>query len=210
MGDDTGGELIRTAEISARERYQLLISLVVPRPIGWLSTFSADGEPNLAPFSYFAALADTPMLVGASIGQRGAAPKDTLRNIRETRAFCVNVVTESQLDAMNLTSGDFPAGVDEFQVAGLPMARALLVNAPYVGNCPAVLECRLHQEVDLGSPSSTLVIAEVVAVHLDPKLERATGTQYVTTESLRPVGRLASRAYALIGEIKKLDRPKVD
>ena len=132
---------IRTADVSALERYQLLTSLVVPRPIGWLSTVNRSGAPNLAPFSYFAALASTPMLVGASIGFRRGEPKDTLVNIRESGAFCVNVVTEEQLEAMNLTSGDYLPDVDEFRVAGLPMARAELVDAPYVESCPAVLEC---------------------------------------------------------------------
>lgn len=202
--------VIRTGEVSRRERYQLLTSLVVPRPIGWISTFSADGVPNLAPFSYFAALADTPMLVGASIGSRGGKPKDTLRNIRETGAFCVNVVTEMQLEQMNLSSGDYPADTDEFTMAGVPMKRASSVEAPFVGNCPAVMECRLHEEVDLGSPANTLVIGEVMAVRLDPALEREPGTHYVITESLRPVGRLWGRSYTKLGAIQRLPRPKVE
>ena len=139
--------LVRTADISGKDRYQLLTSLVVPRPIGWLSTFGKDGTANLAPFSFFAALADTPMLVGVSIGWRAGEPKDTLRNILDTRAFCINVVTESQLEAMNASSGDYPPEVDEFAVAGLPMANASLVRAPYVESCPAVMECRLYNRV---------------------------------------------------------------
>ncbi|UCF21287.1 MAG: flavin reductase family protein [Gemmatimonadota bacterium] len=200
--------LIETDEISAGDRYQLLTSLVVPRPIGWLSSFASDGSANLAPFSYFAALADTPMLVGASIGRRRGGPKDTLRNIRETKAFCVNVVTEGQLEAMNATAGDYPPEVDEFEVAGLPRARAARVFAPYVGNCPAVLECRLYREVELG-PSNSLVIGEVVAVRIDPSLRRVPGSCHVATESLRPVGRLFSVHYSLLGPIKALARPRV-
>ncbi|NIQ58759.1 MAG: flavin reductase family protein, partial [Gammaproteobacteria bacterium] len=75
-------------------------SLVVPRPIGWISTRSGEGVPNLAPFSYFAAISATPMLVSVSIGARRGEPKDTLRNIRETGAFCANIVTERHLEAM--------------------------------------------------------------------------------------------------------------
>ena len=83
-----------------------LNAIVVPRPIGWISTWGVNDEPNLAPFSYFNALASTPMLVGVSIGHRSSGPKDTLVNIRDRRAFCVNIVTEPFLNAMNSTSAD--------------------------------------------------------------------------------------------------------
>jgi flavin reductase (DIM6/NTAB) family NADH-FMN oxidoreductase RutF len=205
-----GHRLIRTADISGRARYQLLTSLVVPRPIGWLSTYAKDGTANLAPFSYFAALADTPMLVGVSVGWRGGEPKDTLRNILDTRVFCINVVTEPQLEAMNTTSGDYPREVDEFKVAGLPMADASLVRAPFVENCPAVMECRLYKEVDLGTASNSLLLGEVLAVRLRSELRLVPGTHHVDPDSLRPVGRLFAGGYALIGKIKTLPRPPVD
>ena len=117
-------ELVLPDELRGREQYELMTSLVVPRPIGWISTCSAGGVPNLAPFSYFAALAVRPMLVGVSVGHRRDGPKDTLVNIRETGEFCVNVVTSSLLEAMNKTSGDYGPDVDEFEVAGLSRARA--------------------------------------------------------------------------------------
>lgn len=201
--------LVRTADISGKDRHQLLTSLVVPRPIGWLSTFAKDGTPNLAPFSYFAALADTPMLVGVSIGWRAGEPKDTLRNILETRAFCINVVTEPLLEAMNATSGDYPPQIDEFKVAGLPMADASLVRAPYVESCPAVMECRLYKEVELGTASNSFLLGEVLAVRLASELRLVPGTRSVETESLRPVGRLFADGYMLLGTIKTLPRPQV-
>ncbi len=89
---------------SARTRYQLLTSLVVPRPIGWISTWGEGDVPNLAPFSYFTALAASPMLVGLSVGHREHGPKDTLVNLRAREAFCVNIVDVAHLEAMNLTS----------------------------------------------------------------------------------------------------------
>lgn len=202
--------IIRTDIVSAKERYQLLTSLVVPRPIGWLGTFSKDGAPNLAPFSYFVALSDTPMLVGASIGQRKGKAKDTLTNIRETGAFTVNVVTEPHLEAMNATSGDYPAGIDEFRVAGLSMARAQSVHAPYVADGPAVFECRLFQEVELRGASNTFVIGEVFMIRLDPALRFVSGTRSVETESLKPVARLWASAYAFLGEPIILPRPKIE
>ncbi|MFQ5747183.1 MAG: flavin reductase family protein [Gemmatimonadota bacterium] len=206
-GKDAAAGVLPTDELSALDRYQLVTSLVVPRPIGWLSTRSADGRDNLAPFSFFAALSATPVLLGASIGSRRGVPKDSLVNIRETGAFCVNVVTEPQLEAMNATSADVAPEVDEFELAGLPMARASLVDAPYVATCPAVFECRLFREVDLGDAAATLIIGEAVAIRLNAALEFREGTRFVEPRSLRPVGRLLGSAYAGLGELVELPRP---
>ncbi len=199
--------LLRVGELPPRERYQLLTSLVVPRPIGWISTRAADGTPNLAPYSYFAALSDSPMQVGVSIGRRASGPKDTLANIRARAAFCVNVVTVGHLEAMNATSAGYPPEVDEFAAADLALAEASSVEAPYVADCPAVLECRAVREVALDPAPNTLVIGEVVAVRLDPGLRFVEGTRFVHTASLRPVGRLWGEAYSILGEIRVLPRP---
>ncbi|HEU0012650.1 MAG TPA: flavin reductase family protein [Longimicrobium sp.] len=198
-----------TAALTNRDRYQLLTSLVVPRPIAWVSTHTPDGRPNLAPYSYFAALSATPLLVGVSIGSRRGEPKDTLRNIRDTGAFCINVVTEAQLAAMNESAGEYAPDVDEFARAGLAPARAEAVDAPYVADCPAVLECRLFKEVELEGSANTLVIGEVVRVHVSDALRFAPGRLDVETATLRPVGRLWGDLYALVGEMPSLPRPKV-
>ena len=202
-----GRRVLRVASLSSKDRYELLTSLVVPRPIGWLSTYSPDRVANLAPFSYFGALASTPMLVGASIGHRGREPKDTLRNVRTSAAFCANIVTEAQLDAMNLTSGEYPPEVDEFHRAGLSAREADSVRAPFVSGCPAVLECALFKEVALGDAPNTLLIGEVLRIRLLGGLRFAPGSLRVETESLRPVGRLTGATYGLIGEIRSLPRP---
>ncbi|MFL5386857.1 MAG: flavin reductase family protein [Longimicrobiaceae bacterium] len=192
--------------LPARARYQLLTSLVVPRPIAWVSSRSAAGEPNLAPFSYFAALSATPFLVGVSIGHRRGAPKDTLRNVRETAAFCVNLAAEARLSALNETSGEYPPEVDEFARAGLPLAEAGSVAAPYVADAPAVLECRLFREVDLGGDNA-LVIGEVLAVRLSDAVPLVPGTHFADTRAVRPVARLWGDLYALTGETASLPRP---
>lgn len=199
-------EVLGTGELSARQRYQLLTSLVVPRPIGWISTYDRDGAPNLAPFSYFTALASSPMLVGASVGHRPEGPKDSLRNVRDAGAFCVNVVSEAQLVAMDRTAGEWGPEVDEFAEAGLELARAERADAPYVADCPAVLECVLFREVDLGEAPNTLIVGRVEAVRLSPELETVPGSRYVDAESLRPVGRLYGRAYGLLGRVITLER----
>lgn len=197
----------RPSDLSGRDRYQLLTSLVVPRPIGWISTWTAEGVANLAPFSYFAALSASPMLVGVSVGHRPAGPKDTLVNVRARGAFCVNVVSDTLLEAMNATSADVPRGVDEFELAGVTRVASTVVDAPYVAEAPAVLECRVTQEVELPGAPNTLVIAEVVGVRVADHLPLVDGTLSVDPEALRPVGRLWGAAYAMPGGVRIIPRP---
>ncbi|MCL7990806.1 MAG: flavin reductase family protein [marine benthic group bacterium] len=202
------GNPVRSEGLSARERYELLTSLVVPRPIGWLSTRGPDGVANLAPYSYFAALSASPMLVGVSIGHRSTGPKDSLVNIRAQGAFCVNVVDVDHLEAMNASSIDSGPGHDEFLHAGLKAVDSPLVDAPYVSGIRAVLHCRLHRELDIGAEANTLVVGLVVGTSVDDSLLRVEGTRYIRTESLRPVGRLWGPTYSLPGEIRALPRPR--
>jgi flavin reductase (DIM6/NTAB) family NADH-FMN oxidoreductase RutF len=200
--------MIVPARLEPRQRYRLTTSLIVPRPIGWISTRSQDGGRNLAPFSYFNALSSSPMLVGASIGRRAGGPKDTLTNIRQSGVFVVNLVTERHLEAMVRTSGDWDAAVDEFQEAGLTSAEADKVDAPFVADAAAVLECRLFREVDLGAAPNALVIGEVVAIHLADRLKFDPDLLHVDVTSLAPVGRLGMDEYTLLGEVRHVPRPR--
>jgi len=208
LTDPTADRVIDLDELGPRARYQLLTSLVVPRPIGWISTWSADGSANLAPFSYFAALSASPMIVGVSIGIRSSGPKDTLVNVRRRRAFCVNVVTESLVEAMNVTAATVPPEVDEFELAGLDVASAESVEAPFVASCPAVLECELTREVDLGDAPNVLILGRVRSVRLSSGLPFEEGSMLVDPSALRPVGRLGGGAYAMPGEVRIIPRPR--
>jgi flavin reductase (DIM6/NTAB) family NADH-FMN oxidoreductase RutF len=147
------------------------------------------------------------MLVAVSIGQRQGALKDTLRNLRSRGAFCLNVVTEPLLEAMNATSAEVGPEVDEFELAGLGRAASERVDAPYVAECPAVFECRVSQEVDLGESPYVLVIGEVVGVRLSEALPTAEGTMTVDSAALRAVGRMSGAEYMLPRETKLLPRP---
>lgn len=203
--------MITTLEVkhlSGRQRYRLLTSLVVPRPIGWISTRSPDGLRNLAPFSYFNALSASPVLVGASVGRRRDGPKHTLTNIQARGEFVVNLVSERHLEAMVRTAGDWPAEVDEFEEAGLTPAEATTVDAPYVSDAAAVFECRLFPEVSLGD-ANTLVIGEVLTVHLGSALVVDADSLHVDVRSYRPVGRLGRDEYTLLGEVRHVPRPRV-
>jgi flavin reductase (DIM6/NTAB) family NADH-FMN oxidoreductase RutF len=143
-------------------------AIVGPRPIGWVSTISAAGVANLAPYSFFNAFNYTPPLIGfASLGW-----KDSLANVDATGVFCWNLATRALDQQMNLTSTPAPAGVDEFEVAGLTKAPGRIVAAPRVLESPVNFECRLSQLVRLRGAEgpeldSWLVIGEVVAVHID-------------------------------------------
>ena len=195
------------AELSALERYQLMTSLVVPRPIGWLSTRSDDGILNLAPYSYFGALSVSPMLVAVSIGHKKEGLKDSLVNLRRRGAFCMNVVSEELLEPMNESSASVPPNVDEFVLTGLTAVDSDCVDAPFVALARAVLECEGQQEVDLRGAPNTLVIGEVIGIRLDPSLESEKGTRLILPEDLKPVGRLGGAAYSVVDEVQRVLRP---
>jgi flavin reductase (DIM6/NTAB) family NADH-FMN oxidoreductase RutF len=143
-------------------------AIVAPRPIGWISTVDAQGRANLAPFSFFNALCEAPPLVGFSSGGR----KDSQRNAEATGKFVINLATRRHAEAMNLTSAPFPPGVSEFE-AGLAQAPSRLVRPPRVSDAPAALECKVVLVLPLKGlegelTPSTLVLGQVVGVHIDP------------------------------------------
>jgi flavin reductase (DIM6/NTAB) family NADH-FMN oxidoreductase RutF len=196
--------ILDPGKLPARDVYRFLISAVVPRPIAFVSTIGAAGGTNLAPFSYFNAISSEPPLVAIAINDRADDPKDTLRNIRETGEFVVNVVNEPLLDAMVRTAGEWPRGTSEFGPAGLTPAPSERVKPPYVAESPLQLECRLYREVPLGG--SFLVVGEVVLARVrDDVLTDGR----VDAAKLAPVGRLGGEFYAPLGPVLKRARPKV-
>lgn len=184
--------------------YRFLISVVVPRPIAFVSTVGPDGAFNVAPFSYFTAITNRPPLIGVSISPRRGEPKDTLRNIRSAGDFVVNVVDEPLGARMVHASGDWPADVDEFTLTGLTPVSSDLVRAPRVGESPVSLECTLHREIELGA--ATFVVGEVVRAHVS---DAVLSEGRVDPEKLRPLGRLGGDAYAPLREVLRMPRPVV-
>ena len=168
---------IQPNQLPDREFYGMLISTVAPRPIAWVSTISSDGVHNLAPFSFFNVLCGTPPLVGFCPGNRGRKDKqlfgtgfkDTLRNVRETGEFVVNTVTFPLVEAMNLTSGEYEASVNEFEVANLTLRPSQVVKPPQVAESPVSFECKLHTLLSFGTETAggNLVIGQIVSVHLE-------------------------------------------
>jgi flavin reductase (DIM6/NTAB) family NADH-FMN oxidoreductase RutF len=182
-------------------------AIVSPRPIGWISTRAADGAENLAPYSFFNAIAYTPpQVMYATTGGKPdrARGKDSFANIEETGVFCVNIVEYAARDAMNRTAGIWPRHVDEFTDAGIERAPCETIPCSRVALAPASLECRLAQIVPLRGNGNVMVIGEVVGIHLRDDCivdGRFDVTRY------RPLARLGYRDYAVVGEVFEMNRP---
>lgn len=189
-----------------------LNALVVPRPIGWISTLGADGVPNLAPYSFFNAVAYEPpqVIFSATSGHpRDGGLKDSVQNARETGEFVVNLATWDLREAMNASAVPAPRDVDEFAYAGLTPAASTVVKAPRVAESPAHLECRTLRVIDLPSDDpddgNTLVLGEVVGVHVDDDL-LVDGR--VDILKARPIGRLGYLDYVVVDTSFAMDRPR--
>jgi flavin reductase (DIM6/NTAB) family NADH-FMN oxidoreductase RutF len=195
-----------TGTLSSLDRYKLLIGLVVPRPIGWIGTVDAMERRNLAPYSFFNVVAGTPPTVLFSPGRRSGEEKDSLRAVKETGAFTVNIVTETTAEAMNLTSGDYPPEVDEFDLAGLTAVDGVDVAAPLVAEAAANLECVVTQIVDLADPpTNSVVFGEVRRIHVASDV--LDGTR-VIPERLAAIGRMAGNGYTRTADgLFSMERP---
>ena len=182
-------------------------AIVAPRPIGWITSMSAKGEINLAPYSFFNAVSDNPPIVLFS----SEGSKDSLVFVEETKEFVCSLATFDLRDAMVHTSGAFPRGVNEMEQAGIPAAPSRLVRPPRVAASPCALECKLLQIIDLKnlqgrSVSRYVVFGQVVGVHID---ERFIRNGRLDTAAMRPIARCGYADYAVVNEVFAMARPKV-
>jgi len=174
----------------ASRGYAMLVSLVTPRPIAWVTTLNENGAVNAAPFSFFNALGGNPPIIGFAPGDRDdGSPKDTARNIRRTHDFVVNLVDEATAEAMNRTSASLPYGVSELEQAGLTAVPSSVVGAPRIGEAPASLECKEWGTLQIGK--NRVIIGIVRRVHvrdslIDPEKLR------IRSEDFHVIGRMAS------------------
>lgn len=176
--------------LSNADNYSLLTNLVVPRPIAWVTTQNKSGVVNLAPFSFFNVVGSNPPYIIISIGENDSGqPKDTARNILDSGAFVVNLVTEDLFDAMNISAADFPPEQSELKAARLHAAPSVRVTPPRVAEAQASLECTLFSVQPLGA--NTLFIGEVVMFHVADQL---VGPR-LHINHFSPIGRLGSPAY---------------
>lgn len=185
-------------------------ALMVPRPIGWVSTISKAGVANIAPYSFFNAMGEKPHYVVFS----SAGIKDSLQNINETGEFVCSMATWNLRYEMNVTSATVPYGVDEFPLAGLTAAPCRLVKPPRVKESPAVFECRLWKTIELpgetpDAPSrNTMIVGRVVGIHID---DRFVKDGIVNTGAMRPISRLGYMDYGVLNpeNVFTINRPEV-
>jgi len=176
-------------------------AIVSPRPIGWISSRGENGTANLAPYSFFNAIAYVPPQVMFS----STSVKDSVTNIKSTGVFCANIVELKSLDLMNETSAILPPDVDEFEHAGVEKAPCVTIDCDRVKNAPASLECRMTQVVTLLGEANFLVIGEVTGVHIRDDCLKDGRFDILT---YNPVARLGYRDYTSVKEVFSLLRPQ--
>lgn len=191
--------------IAPGDFYRFMISVVVPRPIAFVSTMNAAGQLNVAPFSYYNAITNQPPLIGISVNLRRGEIKDTLRNIEQTGEFVVNTVDEALAERMVHTSGEWPEDVDEFKLTGLTPVASDRVRPPRVGESPVSMECRRFQVIELGN--THFVVGEILIAHV--KDEVLTDGR-VDIAKLKPLARLGGDGYSVVRDVIHMPRPKVE
>lgn len=183
-------------------------AIIAPRPIAWVSTRGDDGQDNLAPYSFFNAVAYEPpqiMFASTSTKPDRGDTKDSIANIRETGVFCVNLVSYELRDAMNATSGSTPRDVDEFQLAGLEKADCETIPCSRVKQAPASLECKLVRLERLPGAHNFVCFGEVTGVHMRDEHMR---DGYFDTVSARLLARLGYKDYTVVKDGFSLTRPQ--
>ncbi|MBP6508218.1 MAG: flavin reductase family protein [Opitutaceae bacterium] len=194
--------------LPAREAYQWMIATILPRPIAWVSTISAEGRTNLAPFSFFQGItANPPILMFVPVNNRQGQKKDTVRNLEAVPEFVVNLVSHALADQMNQTAALLPYGESEFEQFGITPAASSQVRPPRVAAAPVAFECTLHQIVNIGEGplAANVVFGRIHTVHLRDEVLGADGRPDVRKLDL--IGRLGGEDYATTRDIFTIERP---
>lgn len=195
------------AEMSTREAYHLMLSIVAPRPIAWVSSVGAQGEINLAPFSFFTGVAGNPLTVMISVGERRGATKDTLRNVRAIPEFVIHTVDETLAEEMNKSSADLSYGQSEFEYASLETIPSVDVQPPRIAKAAVAMEAKVSHIIPVHGTTSTLVLGAILRIHIRDDLLRPNGM--VDAAKLRPITRLGGDEYATLGKVFSMPRPRV-
>lgn len=180
------------SKLETLQRYKILSFTVLPRPIAWVITEGNDGARNAAPFSFFNVLSTDPPLIALGFTERNPHGKNTPAKIAETGEFVVNLVPYSLIEQMNVTAIEFPREIDELAEADLTVVPSEKVRPPRIKESPVALECRLWQQIPLESGQS-IVLGEVLAVHLDDDAVIDAEKCYVASEKLDLIGRLNNK-----------------
>jgi len=203
--------IINPSEQDYRDIYKLMVGVIVPRPLAFVSTISADGVRNLAPFSFFTGISANPPVICFSPMVRGSdgSRKDTLRNIEAVKEFVVNVVSEEFAEQMNICSAEFPPEVDEFEASGLTPIPSDLVKPPRVKESHINMECRLVQIVEVSAKplGGSIVLGEVLRFHIDDALF---DKYKIDPDKLHPIGRMGGPTYTRTTDRFDMARPSIN
>jgi flavin reductase (DIM6/NTAB) family NADH-FMN oxidoreductase RutF len=195
-----------------RAPYHLLTSICAPRPIIWISTVNSLGVPNLAPFSFYNAVAGFPPTIMFSVSYRiknTPREKDTLRNVQQVGEFVAHVVDEAMVDQMLLTGVDWPNSVNEFEAANLESVPSIDVKPPRVTTAPVAMECKVTQIIPVEGSTNVMVLGRVLRFHIRADLYRPNGL--VDTINMKPISRMGGALeYSKIGELIHLKCPEID
>ncbi|MFJ3050999.1 flavin reductase family protein [Pseudomonas nitroreducens] len=196
-------------QLPKAEAYRWLASTVTPRPIAWVSTLSKEGQSNLAPFSFFQVISDSPptLLVNTSVRDDGSV-KDTLRNVRETGELVIHLVSAAQAETMNATAAWLPHGVSEIEHASIATVPSERVAPPRVVGAPVAFECQLAEIMPYPAenPSSMLIFARVLLAHIDDAVMQ--DERHIDPARLDLVGRLGGTQYSYTRDTFSMIRPK--
>jgi flavin reductase (DIM6/NTAB) family NADH-FMN oxidoreductase RutF len=201
--------LVDVSSANVIDVYHLLVGIVTPRPIAWVTSVDSAGHLNLAPFSFFNAFgANPPIIVFSPTLRRDGTKKDTLRNVEATGEFVLNAAVESLAELMNLSSSELPPDQSEIDLTGLSLLPSVKVRPPRVAGCPTHMECKVRQIMSMGSGpiAANLVIGEVVAIHVDDAVLDSAGK--VDPRKLKTVARLGGDWYCRTSDLFEMVRPK--
>jgi len=192
---------LNASDLDAKQAYKLMTAVVVPRPIAWVSTMSAAGVTNLAPFSYFTSVSNKPPMLGINIGQEHGGRKDTARNILQTKEFVVNIGEFAQVEVMHASADHHPPEVSEIDLLGLKTLPSSFISVPRLADAPVQMECRFDRMIPFGTAGSEFYVGEVLAFHVrDDLIEN----NKIDSVALDPICRLAGPFYAKLGEVVKM------
>ncbi|WP_313088792.1 flavin reductase family protein [Pseudomonas sp.] len=195
------------SNLSPVEAYRWLASTITPRPIAWVSTRSAAGVSNLAPFSFFQVISSNPATLLINVGLKDGALKDTARNAHDSGELVVQLVSAAQAEAMNASAAALAHGVSEFEHCGIASEPSSRVQAPRVAGAPVAFECRVAQILPYPpqSPNCELIFAEVLVAHIDDRVLDSDGR--IDAARLDLVGRLGGSHYSFTRDRFQLQRP---
>jgi flavin reductase (DIM6/NTAB) family NADH-FMN oxidoreductase RutF len=194
-------------KLSRRERYQLMIGCIIPRPIALVTSIGNDGIVNAAPFSYFNGVSSSPPLLSISVGSRRGNMKDTAKNIRQSGEFVVNSVSRAMAGKMNIAATDFPPEISEIEKAGFATIPSECIKPPRIAEAPIQMECKVYRIIEIGEGVNDLILGKILRLHLGNSVIIEDDYR-IDPYSIDLIGRLGGSRYCTTESVFEMIRPK--